>query len=246
MVMIVMTMGVVVMVTMIMGMIVVVLMTFMAMRVVVVTLVGMRMLGVSFVGVEAFGRRAVLRIRLDCLRRIDAGVLDDVELSCAVAPVFDHHGHVAAVLDIAYYGNAASEGLVGLLAFTVREAAWHIEAANFRNAFGGARILSVPDRTRASVGLIAVDDDDMVLGATRTARLLLGVTDSALRDGIPAMDLQKGAVDLDDTIAHAERGTIRRTLARNGGNVTASAKVLDISRATMKRKVKQFNIRRPH
>jgi transcriptional regulator of acetoin/glycerol metabolism len=67
-----------------------------------------------------------------------------------------------------------------------------------------------------------------------------------LRSGIPASDLQRGAIDHDDTIANAERGTVRRALARSGGNISASAKVLDISRATMKRKVKQHNLRREH
>ncbi|MCB8882265.1 sigma-54-dependent Fis family transcriptional regulator [Acidisoma cellulosilytica] len=169
----------------------------------------------------------------------------DVELSCVVAPIFDHRGQVAAALDIAYYGSAPSDGLIGLLTFAVREAAWEIEAANFRQAFGPARLISVPDTTRACVGLIAVDDDDMVLGATRAARQTLGVTDMALRDGIPAADLPLGAICHGDTIANAERGTFRRTLARTKGNISAAAKVLDISRATMKRKVKQYDLRRP-
>ncbi|WP_158803992.1 GAF domain-containing protein [Acidisoma sp. L85] len=170
----------------------------------------------------------------------------DVEMSCAVAPIFDHQGELAAALDIAYYGNAPSDGLIGLLTFAVREAAWQIEAANFRSAFGSARLISIPDGTRACMGLLAVDEDDIVLGATRAARLMLGVTDGALRSGIPASDLQRGAIDHDDTIANAERGTVRRALARSGGNISASAKVLDISRATMKRKVKQHNLRREH
>jgi transcriptional regulator of acetoin/glycerol metabolism len=170
----------------------------------------------------------------------------DVEMTCAVAPIFDHQGQLAAALDVAYYGNVPSEGLVGLLSLVVRDAAWQIEAANFRNAFGNARLISIPDTTRACVGLLAVDEDDIVLGATRAARLMLNVTDSALRKGIPATDLQRGSADHDDTISNAERATVRRALLRSGGNMTASAKVLDISRATMKRKVKQYDIRRSH
>ena len=94
-------------------------------------------------------------------------------MSCAVAPIFDHQGELAAALDIAYYGNAPSDGLIGLLTFAVREAAWQIEAANFRSAFGSARLISIPDGTRACMGLLAVDEDDIVLGATRAARLML-------------------------------------------------------------------------
>lgn len=179
------------------------------------------------------------------IHREDHFLERNTELSCSVAPIFDHRGELVAALDITYYGNAASEGVIGLLEFTAREAAAQIERANFLNIFCNARILSVPDRTRTSVGFIAVDSDDMVLGATRTARLMFGITDSGLRNGVPAMDLQKEATSLDDTMARAERGTIRRALARTSGNVSASAKALDISRATMKRKLKQFNLRRP-
>jgi transcriptional regulator of acetoin/glycerol metabolism len=166
----------------------------------------------------------------------------DVELSCVVSPIYDHQGQLAAVLDVAYYGKAPSGGLMNLLTFTAKEAAWHIEAATFRDAFRGARLISVPDATRGCVGLIAVDADDMVLGATRTARLMSGLTEAAIRKGVPAADLQPGMIAFDDTIANAERGTVRRALARAGGNISASAKALSISRATMKRKVKQYKI----
>ena len=176
------------------------------------------------------------------IHRADHFLARNTELSCTVAPIFDHQGELAAALDITYYGDVASEGLIGLLAFTAREAASQIERANFLHVFCDARIIHVPDRTRASVALIAVDNDDIVLGATRTARLLLGITDSSLRNGVPAMDLQKWTACPGDTMAFAERGTIRRALARTSGNVSASARALDISRATMKRKLKKFNL----
>jgi transcriptional regulator of acetoin/glycerol metabolism len=166
----------------------------------------------------------------------------DVELSCVVAPIYDHQGQLAAALDIAYYGKGMFEGLINLLSFTVKEAAWQIEAANFGNAYESARLISVPDATRGGVGLMAVDADDIVLGATRTARLTLGITEAAIRKGIPAGDLQPSTVDFVDTIANAERGTVRRALARAGGNVSASAKALSVSRSTMKRKVGQHKI----
>jgi transcriptional regulator of acetoin/glycerol metabolism len=165
-----------------------------------------------------------------------------VELSCVVAPIYDHQGQLVAALDIAYYGKAMVEGLINLLTFAVKEAAWQIEAANFGHAYAGARLLSVPDANRGCVGLLAVDADDIVLGATRTARLTLGLAEAAIRKGVPAGDLQPRAVDFVDTIANAERGTVRRALARAGGNISASAKALSVSRSTMKRKVGQYKI----
>ena len=166
----------------------------------------------------------------------------DVELSCVVAPIYDHQGRLAAALDVAYYGKGTSEGLINLLSFTVKEAARQIEASTFGDAFRDARLVSVPDAARGCVGLIAVDADDIVLGATRTARLMLGITEAAIRKGVPAGDLQLSTLDFADTIANAERGTVRRALARAGGNISASAKALSISRATMKRKVRQYKI----
>lgn len=194
--------------------------------------------GTNGIGTSLVEKRAMT------INRGDHFLARDVELSCSVAPIFDHHGHLAAALDIAYYGDSPSEGILGLLEFTAREAAWQIEMANFVNVFDAARIISVPDHRRACVGLLAVDEDDIVIGATRMARSLLGITEGSLRNGIPASDLATDSASRDDTLSHAERGTIRRALARTGGNVSASARALDISRATMKRKLKHHNLRR--
>jgi transcriptional regulator of acetoin/glycerol metabolism len=172
------------------------------------------------------------------IHRADHFLTRNTGLSCSVAPIFDHQGELAAALDITYYGNTASEEVIGLLAFTAREVAAQMERANFLAVFSDARIIHVPDPARACVGLIAVDNDDIVIGATRTARSLLGITDSDLRNGVPAMDIEQQAACPADTMARAERGTIRRALARTSGNVSASARALDISRATMKRKLK--------
>ena len=73
MVIVVMTMRVVFFMIVIMGMIV--LMSLMVMRVVVMTRVGVR-----FIGVDGFGRRAMFKIRLRCLCRINAGILKDFTL----------------------------------------------------------------------------------------------------------------------------------------------------------------------
>ncbi|MBT3361819.1 MAG: sigma-54-dependent Fis family transcriptional regulator [Rhodospirillales bacterium] len=178
------------------------------------------------------------------VREKDHFLARDTELSCSVAPIFDHQGQMTAALDLAYFGNASSEALIGLLAYSAREAAYQIEAANFVNVFSDSRIIAVSDHVRACAGLLAVDEDDVVIGATRMARSLLGITDNALRNGISAMDLRTDTANLDDTIARAERGTIRRALVRTGRNVSASAKALNISRATIKRKMKQHNLHR--
>ncbi len=55
--------------------------------------------------------------------------------------------------------------------------------------------------------------------------------------------------DLEDQLDsewEAERAALQRALARAGGNVSAAAQQLGISRATLHRKLARFGIRRTH
>src|SRR5262249_38787403 len=99
-----------------------------------------------------------------------------------------------------------------------------------------------------AASLIAVDNDDMVVGANRSARLQLGITQAAIDKGTPAGTLIKGMThDVSvDALADAERGVLCRALAEADGNVTAAAKTLGISRATLHRKMKKMNLDRHH
>ena len=167
-------------------------------------------------------------------------------LSCTTAPVYDHEGNLAAALDVSSCRSDLTEGFVQLIAVAVADAARRIEAENFRMVFSGARILLAPVAERSAGALIAVDSDDLVVGATRSARLALGITRETLAKGLLAADVlgdpAKGTGDLDD----AERGVLQRAMARAGGNVSAAAQNLGISRATLHRKLARFSIRRPH
>lgn len=168
----------------------------------------------------------------------------DLEISCAVAPVFDHRGQIAGALDISIYRSDVPEGFTGLMAMAVMETARQIEAEMFRQAFPGARILSVPGRDIAHPGFLAVDRDDIVIGATRAARIALSIADEDIGRGLPVEDMLGGESDSRQDMNDAWRGVLRRTLARTNGNVTAAATALDLSRATLKRKLKLFGIRR--
>ncbi|RWC95363.1 MAG: sigma-54-dependent Fis family transcriptional regulator [Mesorhizobium sp.] len=166
-------------------------------------------------------------------------------LSCTTAPVYDHEGNLAAALDVSSCRSDLTEGFVQLIAVAVGDAARRIEAENFRMVYSNARILLAPVVERGAGAFIAVDDD-LVVGATRSARLALGITREALAKGLLAADLlgdaAKTAEDLDD----AERGVVQRAIARTGGNVSAAAQNLGISRATLHRKLARFGIHRTH
>jgi transcriptional regulator of acetoin/glycerol metabolism len=101
-------------------------------------------------------------------------------LSCMSAPVFDSEGRLTGVLDVSSARADLSEGFATLIAHSVTEAARRIEAEAFRLAFPKARMVLVPGADRALGALLAVNEDDLVVGATRGAR---GLSASVGRSG---------------------------------------------------------------
>ncbi|BBB98934.1 MULTISPECIES: helix-turn-helix domain-containing protein [Bradyrhizobium] len=164
-------------------------------------------------------------------------------LFCTTAPIFDEHGELAAALDVSSCRADLTGGFSRLIATTVTDAARTIEAENFRRAFPDARILLTPKSERAVNSLLAVDRDDLVIGATRAARRALGLNAASLARPLPAADLIGETRDAGD-LAAAERAALQRALARAGGNVSKAARDLDMSRATLHRKLKQLGLHR--
>ncbi|WP_257168786.1 helix-turn-helix domain-containing protein [Bradyrhizobium sp. SRS-191] len=165
-------------------------------------------------------------------------------LFCTTAPIFDEHGQLRAALDVSSCRTDLTEGFGRLIATTVADAARLIEAENFRQAFPQARIVLTPDTEREINSLLAVDSNDLVVGATRAARRVLGLSPQALARPVPASDLIRGARSVSDDIDAAERAVLTRALARAGGNVSKAAKELDMSRATLHRKMKRLGLER--
>jgi transcriptional regulator of acetoin/glycerol metabolism len=165
-------------------------------------------------------------------------------LFCTTAPIFDEHGELAAAIDVSSCRADRTEGFAHLIATAVADAARVIEAENFRRAFPDSRILLTPKSERAINSLLAVDRDDLVVGATRAARRALGLSRAALARPIPAADLIGEARAASDDIVTAERAVLHRALVRSNGNVSKAAKDLDISRATLHRRLKQLGLHR--
>ena len=164
-------------------------------------------------------------------------------LFCTTAPIFDEHGDLAAALDVSSARGDLTEGFARLISSAVADAARFIEAENFRLAFPKARILLAPSGDRYGSSLLAVDRDDLVIGATRAARIGLGVNSATLKRPTPAADLMGRAEAESDDIGAAERAVLQRALARSSGNVSKAAKDLAMSRATFHRKMKEFGLR---
>ncbi|MGJ4891243.1 helix-turn-helix domain-containing protein [Bradyrhizobium sp. HKCCYLRH3099] len=165
-------------------------------------------------------------------------------LFCTTAPIFDENGQLRAALDVSSCRTDLTEGFGRLISTTVADAARLIEAENFRQAFPQARIVLTPESEREINSLLAVDSNDLVVGATRAARRALGLSASALARPVPASDLIRGARSESDDIDAAERAVLKRALARAAGNVSKAAKELDMSRATLHRKMKRLGLER--
>lgn len=163
-------------------------------------------------------------------------------LSCTSHPIHDPQGRLAGLLDVSSARADATEGMLGLIAAAVADAARAIEAQTFRHAFAEARIVLAGDvAERNTAALLAVDRDDLVIGATRAARLALSITDERIAGQLAASEvLGAGSVEAD--LIEAERGAVRRALALNGGNVSAAARALGVSRATLHRKLNRLGL----
>ncbi len=159
----------------------------------------------------------------------------NIDLSCSSAPVHDAEGHLVAVLDVSTAGTETNEAVAGLIAHAVMDAARRIEGDLFCTAFPKARLMMAPGLDRAQGAILAVDADELVIGATRAARQHFGLLGDLARKPVPAADLL--GLDTPTTLEAGERAVMARALARAGGNATAAARALGISRATFHRKL---------
>ena len=105
-------------------------------------------------------------------------------LSCCGAPVFDPNQNLVAVVDVSSYEPALSEHSHALAFALTVEAARSIEERLFRHVHRRAWILSVIAPARSQPILLAVENDERVVGADRHARAALGIDDQQLAAGL--------------------------------------------------------------
>lgn len=163
-------------------------------------------------------------------------------LSCTTAPIFDHEGKLAAALDVSSCRADLIESFIGLVSMAVSDAARRIEADHFRMSFPDARIMLAPVPGSQSGVLLAVDADDIIVGASRSARQMLGITETTIERATPVGKFIQAPAAAGDALAMAERGVLQRALAEAGGNVSAAAKALGISRSTLHRKLRKAGL----
>ncbi|WP_208999377.1 helix-turn-helix domain-containing protein [Roseibium sediminis] len=165
----------------------------------------------------------------------------NVAMSCVDAPIHGAEGQLIGALDVSSARANQTDMLNRLIASSVVQMAQRIEAETFRATFPGARILCADQAPSDAVALLAVNSDDIVIGATRGARKAFHLPASGPFSHVPATDLF-GREDGATGFAKAERAAIQRALTRAQGNASKAARDLGIGRATLYRRMKRLQI----
>lgn len=165
----------------------------------------------------------------------------NIDISCMDAPVHDPRGRLVAALDVSSCREDHGPAMAEMIGALVRDAARRIERDYFCRHFERERIIFLADDAMTGTALLAVDRDGLVVGASRAARLRLGLDDSALSEPRP-LDQLLGP-DAAPSFEGAERTVLRQALARSGGNASQAARLLGIGRATLYRRMTRAGLR---
>lgn len=158
----------------------------------------------------------------------------NIGISCMDAPVHDPHGQLIAALDVSSCREDHSPAMAEMIATIVRDAAIRIERDLFCSHFATERIVLLAGATQGGSSLLAVDQDNIVIGANRMARAQLGISDLVSSPQSLDQLLGRGGTQSFDD---GERAILRQALARCGGNASAAARLLGIGRATLYRRM---------
>lgn len=165
----------------------------------------------------------------------------NTEMSCVDAPIWGPDGRLIAALDVSSARADQTEAFNALIAAQVMQTARQIELAWFREAFPGARMVMLGEDRPDSAAILAVDRDDIAIGASRDARRELGLAREGGFEPRPVSDLL-GREDDRSGFERAERAAVARALSRARGNVSAAARDLGVGRATLYRRMKRLGI----
>jgi transcriptional regulator of acetoin/glycerol metabolism len=109
-------------------------------------------------------------------------------MSCIDAPIYGAEGQIVAALDLSSARVDQTAAFNRLIAAQVAQTARAIEAANFRATYARARIVVADSDDSEATTLLAIDQNDMVIGATRKARRVFGMNRTGPLAARPASD----------------------------------------------------------
>ena len=165
----------------------------------------------------------------------------NIGISCMDAPVRDAAGRLVGALDISNCRDDHSAAMGALVQKIVQDAARRIESGVFRKFFEGHRIIDA-NLPGGDAALLAVDRDDLVIGATYAARHRLNLSDDCLTGSRSAAEILGGEDSA--SFRDSERAVLRRALAQADGNATRAAKALGIGSATLYRRMEKVGLAR--
>ena len=188
--------------------------------------------GTNGIGTCLAERRAVI------IHRDEHFMAQNTAMSCIDAPVFGPDGALVGALDVSSARADQTESMNQLIAAMVIRLSIQLETDLFRAEFKDHRIL-MTGQEPTGAHLLAVDCDDIVIGATRAARHAFGIAREGQFDKRPLRDLTgEASVGLQG----AERGAVLRAITRADGNLSEAARALGIGRATLYRRMKRLGI----
>lgn len=165
----------------------------------------------------------------------------NIGMSCIDAPIYGADGSVVAALDVSSARADQTEAFNRLISAQVGQTARAIEEAYFRAAYTSGRILVAEGGDSEAAVLLAVDQDDLVIGATRAARTIFGLQKTGAIAARPAADIL-GREEGPTGFEKAERAAVVRAIARADGNVSQAARQLGVGRATLYRRIKRLGL----
>jgi transcriptional regulator of acetoin/glycerol metabolism len=164
----------------------------------------------------------------------------NIVMTCLGAPVHGADGALVAAVDVSSLRDDQTTGMNSLMTEAVAQAARRIELGLLRRAFPEARMtLAVPDAPMA--GYLAVDADDVVVGATQAARRHCELAQTGRVTPRPLRDMM-GQASTRSGFETAEHAVLKQALLRAGGNVSEAARALGIGRATLYRRMKRVGM----
>ena len=191
-------------------------------------------------GTNAVGT-SIIENRKMIIHRDEHFYARNIGVSCVATPIYGCKGHLVGVLDVSSARDDQSQESNKILASIIAHISRRIETDIFRAAYPGTRILVAESHDFDANSLLAIDNHDLVVGATRAARQEYKLGMDGNLEPRPTSDLIGRKSHQTDYLT-SERSALIRELVRSNKNVSLTARKLGVGRATLYRRLSKLDI----